>query len=297
MLGSKPYRIDAVEYIVAPAAIVVLVGLVYFWNIRPIEANTRLITALSACQGSTPSADLFNSALSINTSMANQEIHEQLLGCAGNVINNQQIPGPTQQAFFDLAVSGIQNQIKATPKDARIYMLGGTFLNGAGQFQSAGQLLTKAHDLSPGKQTIDFQLATDYVNSGENTAALSLLKQAYDSSTDDTDAAAAYAIALVISGDEAEAHQIFGNDPAIFTTDRMAQVYMSLKQYPKAVSIYRTLLAADPKNLQYNAALAQVEFLSGDKAGAVAILQSIEKDHPEYATSIDAAIKQIQAAK
>lgn len=292
--GTKPMRMDAVEYIVAPIAIVLLVGAVYFFDIRSIEANTRLIVALQACGGQNASADLFQNALNVDTYVANQEIREQLLNCSGNVISSQQIPGPTKQAFFTLANQAIKAQVAATPKDARIYVLAGAFDDGIGQYAEAAKLLEEGHRLSPAKQTLDFELATAYINTGKADQAVALLRQAYESAPSYDQAKNAYAISLVIDGKEALAHQLFGNDPAIFATQQMASVYASEKQYPKAIAIYEQLASSSPTDVNIHAQLAQLQYAAGMTSAAIFTLRGLESVHPELKDQIDAAIKQAQ---
>jgi O-antigen ligase/Flp pilus assembly protein TadD len=299
--GTKEIGIEAVEYVVAPLAIIILVASVYFYNVRPIQENTRLISALESCQGgsagSVPDPALFESALATGPYVGFQETREQLLSCAGQVIESQQIPGPTKQAFFTLAMNEIQAQIAATPKDARIYTLAGSFLNQIGGWSQAESLLERAHLLSPDKQSTDMELATTYVNDDKVDQALALLDQAYRLATDDFAVKSAYAMTLVYAGREAEARNLFADDPADFNSLPMAQAFMSVKQYSKAIAIYEALASSSPSDVNVQAQLAQAEYQAGMPTAAIQTLKSIETAHPEYATQIDAAIKQIQAGK
>ncbi|MDE1941064.1 MAG: O-antigen ligase family protein [Patescibacteria group bacterium] len=291
----REFSKDAVEYIVAPIAIVLLVGAVYFYNVRPIQANTDLITALEVC-ANPQSADpaLFVKALNVGVYLANQEIREQLLQCAGNVINDQQATSQVKASFYQLATAQIQAQIAATPKDARIYVLGGSFLVSIGKFSDALPLLVKAHELSPAKQSIDLILADDYINLGQTADAVPLLAQAYQSATDDDQVKSAYAEVLVLDGQEAKAHQLFDDDPSIFDTAQMASAYVSMKppQYGKAIAIYQDLLKAKPGDVNTTVQLAQIQYAAGMKSAAAATLRSLEQAHPEYKDQIEAAIKQ-----
>ncbi len=293
---QKTFSKDAVEYIVAPIAIVALVAGIYFLNVRPIQANTQLITALTACSGSAGTADttLFTKALLVSP-IANQEIREQILSCAGNVIGSQ-YPGPTKQAFFELATKAIQDQIAAAPKDARMYVLGGVFLANVNQATQALPILEKAHELTPGKQMVAIQLASIYINTGKTDEALALLKTAYESDPSYGEAQSAYVTGLIIANKDAEAHRLFGTTtPSLFETDRVARAYLSIKQYDKAIEIYKKLLATDDKNVDLRAQLAQAYYGAGMIWLAVDTMRAIEKDHPEYKAQVEAAIKQIQA--
>jgi tetratricopeptide (TPR) repeat protein/O-antigen ligase len=297
VLGTNPVRTDAVEYIVAPIAIILLIGSLYMFNVRPIQANTRLIAALQACGSGKPDATLFESALAVNTYVANQEIREQLFSCASQVVASQQVPNQLKQQFFTLASSEIEAQIKATPKDARIYVLGGSFMNDIGQVTEGSSLLEKAYELSPTKQSIMISLANDYLGAGKNVEAVAILKQAYESATDNFSAKFSYAIGLVVTGKESEARTMFNNDPAIFNTQQMANVFASLKQYPKAIEIYNTLIGTSTKDVNLLGSLAQLQYTAGMKDAAIKTLQGILITNPEYKSQVDAAIKQIQSGK
>ena len=293
--GTDPLRADAIEYIVAPAVLVALVASLYFFNVRLMSANSRLITAMSACSGnSVPDAALFDKAISVGSYTANQEIREQLLSCASSVIGSQQISGPVKQAFFQSAMTEVVAQMAATPKDARIYVLAGSFMNNIGQIAQAETFLEKAHELSPAKQSITLTLATDYLNSGKQAEALALLKKAYESATDNDNVRSTYAIALVIMGREAEARKMFDNDPVIFESKQMAGVYSNLKQYSKSIALFEDLIKADPADVNLRAQLAQTQYAAGRISDAIDTLRSIEKDKPELKDQIETAIKQIQ---
>ena len=292
--GTRSVGADAGEYIVAPVIIVLLAGSLYFLNIRAVQANLGLISALQSCTATNADPALFSKALAINAPLANQEIREQLLQCTGQVLQSNQVSGPIKQAFFTLTNAEIKAQIATAPKDARMYVLGGSFLNAVGDTSDGLSMLETAHKLTPGKQTVSIQLANDYLNAGRSDEAIALLKTAYESDTTDTDAAASYATGLVIAGKESDARSIFNNDPAIFETAHMAQVFMAVKKYDEAIGVYKTLITASPTDVNLQAQLAQAQYTAGYKSQAVQTLKGIEVDHPEYSKQIDAMIKQVQ---
>ncbi|MEI6304738.1 MAG: O-antigen ligase family protein [Candidatus Taylorbacteria bacterium] len=297
ILGTNPVRSDAVEYIVAPIVIIVLIGVIYFFSYRPIQANTRLIAALQSCGSVKADAALFEKALAVNTYVANQEIREQLLSCAGQIVPNAKVPMPTREAFFTLTSKEIDAQIASNPKDARAYVLGGSFMNSIGQSDQAISMLEKARELSPTKQSILISLGDAYLQTSKNDMALSLFKQAYESETDNASAKFAYAVGMVVAGKEAEAKTMFNNDTTIFESAQMARVYTSMKQYTKAIDILKKLSAASPKDIDTLGLLAQTQYTAGLKDAAVKTLESIAAEKPEYKVQIDATIKQIREGK
>ena len=296
--GAREVGTEVIEYVAAPVVIIALALGIYLLNVRPIKANTSLIVALQSCAGASsghaPDPALFDAVLSLNTYVADQETREQILQCANTVITAQQLPAQTKQDFFMLASDAIASQIAAAPKDARMYVLGGSFLTSIGQVAQAEPLLEKAHALSPGKQMIDLELATAYINDGKIDQALALLEEAYAADPTYPEAKTSYAAGLVLAGQESRAHQLFGDDPGLFETARMAQIFASAKQYVKAVLILQKLVAAAPSDTSLTVQLAQVQYQAGMIAQAVQTLLALEKYHPELKAQVEATIKQIQ---
>lgn len=293
--GEKPLSAEGVSYIALPALAVALIAVIYAFNVRPIQANTRLITALRTCGGPNPTTTLFEDALKVDTYVANQEIHEQFLSCANRVLLNDQISGVLKQEFFNFAKKSIKDQIAATPwGDARIYALGGLFLNAVGQFGQAQPFLEKARQLSPGKQTIDIELATDLINSGQVDRAVAILKADHEAVPENDSVNKVYALALVVQGNEAEARRLFGDNPDIFETLQMAQAYTMGKQLLKAIAVYKKILEKTPSDLNAAIQMARLQYTVGLKADAIKTFRDLEKLYPQYKEGIEAAIKQVQ---
>lgn len=292
-MHRKMFSDDAVEYVVAPVVLVALVTGLHFFNARPIQANTRLISALTSCVGPTPDATLFEKALEVDSYLANQEIREQIVSCTSSVVGNQK-PFATQQAFFALASKAIQDQIASTPGDARMYVIGGSFMSVFGQHDQALALLEKANELTPRKQSVMLQLATTYLALDREEDAVMILKEAYEVETSNVETRNAYALGMVIAGQEAEARAIFDNDPEIFDTPRMAQAYAAGGQFTKSIAAYQKLIAADPSNIQLRAQLAQIQHSAGMTSAAIQTLQAIAKDNPELKDQVDAVIESMK---
>jgi len=292
IFGMRPLSAEGIEYVGAPIVIVALVAVLYVFNVRPIQANTRLITALESCASQSPDPALFQGALSVGTYVADQEIREQTLSCVQSVVARADVPTPTKQAYFALAASAIQDQIAATPlKDARIYTLGGNFLASIGDTADAVALLQTASTLSPHKPSLDIAYATALMNTGSADEAVSVLAADYALVPIDTQLATAYAVALVVDGKEAQARSTFASTTGLFDSEAMAQAYAVAKQYQKSIAIYRALVTASPTDVNLSVALARTQLLAGDKYGSAATLRALEKSHPEYASQIEATIK------
>lgn len=294
ILGDRTYDRDAIEYVVFPIVIVLLVLAFYQVEYRLVASNGRLLKALASCAGGRPDIALFEKALDIDSTTANQETREQLLNCATRVINAPQVPMEIKERFLTAADTAIKSQINYAPKDARMYVLGGSFMNGIGQYTQAVPLLEKALELSPRKQSIIYELATSYLNVGNNNEkAVTLIKEAYESSPDNDAAKLAYATTLISADKEKEAKELYKDNLDALAVPQIAQVYINKKQYYKAIEIYRSLIKREPKELNYRSQLAQIQYMAGQKYDAIETLREISKDYPEYKEQVENAIKQL----
>ncbi len=294
LLGDRTYDRDAVEYVVLPIVVVLLVFVFYQVEYRLVASNSRLLQALASCAGGRPDVALFEKALEIDSTTANQEIREQLLNCSTRVITAPQAPMEIKQRFLTVADTEIKKQINYAPKDARMYVLGGSFMNSIGQYTQAVPLLEKALELSPRKQSIIYELVSSYLNVGNNSdKALTLIKEAYESSKDNDAGKLAYATTLISADKEKEARELYKDNLDALAVPQIAQVYINKKQYYKAIEIYRSLIKREPKEINYRSQLAQIQYMAGLKYDAIETLREIAKDYPEYKEQVENAIKQL----
>lgn len=285
------------NYISIPI-IIILFGLVfYFVNIRVIQANSRLINALYSCSNAKNlSIQPFEKALNINSYTVNQEAREQLITCATNVIGSN-VPVQTKTDFYNLTKKEIEKQTSTTPNDARIFIIGGTFFNNIGDWDTGRPLLEKAHELSTPKQSIIFDLVNNYVNSNKSKEALDLIKKAYEDAPDNPKSKSIYVLVLIKNGEEKKAHELFGNDPELFVNIQAASIYVSKKQFDKVIEIYKQLVLQNPNDVQMYASLAAVYMANKQSYLAISELRLIKEKFPETKDQVDATIKQIQEGK
>src|SRR6185436_11060285 len=124
------------------------------------------------------------------------------------------------------------------------------------------------------KQSITFQLASNYINSGKEKDAVPLLKQAYEDAPENPTAANAYAVSLILSGQNTEVAKLIASKPEIAYDLRVLAAYAKTKQYPKVIEGYKALIAKDPDNIQLYGSLAGAYLQSGRSDLAIAELQS-----------------------
>ena len=284
------------DYVFVPVIILLFLTCIYLINVRPIQSNTRLAMALGQCSGGQPNAESYSKALKLDQYVANQEIREQLISCAGNVIRGN-YSDDIKNNFYLITKQEIENQIKDTPNDTRIYMIGATFFDGIGDYQTGKPLIEKAYELSPTKQTVMFELVQNYLNIGKEKEALDIIKKAYESAMDNRTAKIIYISILILNGQENKAIELFGKEKDLFIEPMIINTYFKMKNYKKVVDIYKELIVKEPNNLQYYSALVTAHLYNKQTFTAISTLQSMKDKFPQAKAEIEAAIKQIQEGK
>lgn len=163
--------------IALPTVLVVTAIVVWSVNVPNIEAGKDLIRAASS---SNPEVAIgyFETAAGRN-SFAGQEISEQMVTFAGNIVNVPSIPPEIKQRAFELAFTTIQEELNQAPKDARLRLLYAQGLRAAGLQAEYRAELEIAQALAPKKQTIFFQRGLDKWQSGDRKGAAEDFEAAY----------------------------------------------------------------------------------------------------------------------
>jgi O-antigen ligase len=264
---SKDTRVisnDIANYVVAPIVVVAIGAMLWYANIKPINANLNLINAMqSANSSATTSLNYFKKVFAANT-FGNSEAREQLISLTPSITSASGIDTTVKQEFAQLAFSQMTEQLKQTPYDARYQFFMGTFLDNMGQYQMALPYLQKAVELSPKKLTMMFELAKCYSYLGQGSQAVTVAKTAYDLMPVYTDAKNNYTAALIVSGQDDLAKQMMGNAT---TTDQ---------------SIVRAYLIN-----------ASILLGKGNKSGAIAEIQKAIDIAPVFKTQGGSLIKGI----
>lgn len=285
------------DYIYMPVTVIIFAILLYALNIRPIKANENVLIATAKCgQGYSDSLDYFKNALSYNQYVINQEAREQLVICAQNIMASN-ATSDIKKGFSDLTQKSINDQIKVTPEDARIYMIGGSYYNQTGGWVNAENLLSKAVELSPNKESIAAELTISYINEDKYKEANDLMEKTYNLATDNPTSMSFYAATLILTNQEKKAKEIFKDNPEVFQEPIVTNAYVRTKQYNKVVEIYKAMATKNPDDFQSNASLAAAYLANGQRYLAIDQLNKMKDKFPQYQAQIDDAIKQIQMGK
>lgn len=222
-------QVDIRDLVCIPVVIIGMGTMLYFVNIVPINVSKSIVDGLTLRKNNlNKNIESFDNALSHSLTGA-QEAREQIINASENIIRStgdQKI----QQEFFKLALKAIKDQTEATPHDARIYLLGGGFLNRLGQFNQAFPMLVKAHELSPKKQAPLFELALNKISSGSAEQGLEYCKQAYELDPNYPEAQNLYAISMLYAKKINDFNEIVKKHPTILEDQRVKSI-LSDKKY------------------------------------------------------------------
>jgi cytochrome c-type biogenesis protein CcmH/NrfG len=281
--------------LVALVALVATLFTVWWVNVPAVRENLAIIGGLAQEPGglSENLADL-KLALSYAT-FGDQEAREQLAQIATQLAGSS-VSADTKQQFLNESLAQMDAQAKISPLDARFPLFTGVMLDAYGQYAAAATALQKAHELSPQKQMIIYELALNAQARGDSAGELAYFKQAFDLAQDNVNARIYYATAAIQNKQDALADQILA--PIIPTgraaDQRVAAALVARGQYAKLATLWQARVAANPADAQAYLTLAAAYYKAGDVANAVKTLKAAEAVSPSSASQIETLITQIQ---
>lgn len=294
-------EIDAglVNRVIVPLAVVALGFVIYSVNIVPMRASASLIKGLSPqTEGPSKNLEFLKKAIAFDT-FGNSEIREQLAQAAIQVIYSQSTALDLKQEYFDFTRKELNLQIEKTPNDARYHLFLGSFLNRVRSYDEALVALKRAQELSPRKQTIMFELASVYINKGDMTQALAVMKEAYELEEDFKEARIIYAVAAIYAKDFKLASELTAPlaDTPHESDDRLVQAYAGAGKYDTVISLLQKRVVRDPLDSGVRFSLAGAYISNGQRAKAIEVLREVANEFPNQAEQADYYIREIQAGR
>ncbi len=293
-LGSRPIRriegVEADETLVAnlgvPIAVVTLVTVFWLVHVPGIRAANDLIL------GMTPSADMqqnlayFKRAAS--RGVFTQEVSEQTVNFATQVVQAQNVPVGVRAQFAEQAITEIERELARRPLDARIYMEASLAYRAIGNYDEAIVKSEAALALSPDKQSLMVDLGTLEWQRGNVEKASEWFLAAYALKPSAEQLAIYAAIGHVITGDTEAADALlverFGT--AVLDNDLLVYGYFNAKQYGRAAAILEARFEKEP-NPTTGFQLASVYALMERDADARRVLDEVIRAFPETRTQAD----------
>lgn len=285
---------SALPYI-AVLMVLVLWGSAWLVNHRALASNRALLQALASTEGGLPeNLRLFEKSISYG-SLGTQEAREQLAqGATG--LAGAQIATSTKIAFYEAAVRQMEQQSLDSPLDARFPLFLGLLHDAYGNLSAGAAALQKAHELSPTKQSILFEMGRNAFDRGDRAAGIRHFKLAFELEPRYVTARTMYAAALIAAGQDALADEILA--PIIESGEaadqRILGIYVQRKQYAKAAALWEARVKAMPQDAQSYFTLAAIYYEAGNRAQALATLERVQKAIPSVAAQAAAFIQEMQ---
>lgn len=297
LLKHVPLREHTLPIVAALAALLVW-GSAWYLNAGALAQNRTLLAALGQRPGGImENLDLFKQSIAYG-SYGTQEAREQLIQAASRLAGTS-VDLQTKQSFFETAAKEMSLQAQVSPLDARFPLFLGILFDSYGDHANAAASLARAHELSPRKQAILYQMAMNAEVAGDASGALTLLKQAFELETSNNDARALYAAALIRAGNDTLADKVL--QPVIASggaaNQQVLAAYMTKKRYDKVIAIWNPYVVANPADQQGYLTLAAAYYGAGDSARAIATLEALKTAVPSVAADVDVLIGQVRSGK
>ena len=291
---NDPLEYSALPYL-ALAAVLIAGGAVWLVNAQAFAQNRTLLKAIAPQATPLDNLTYFKQAAAYG-SLGTQEVREQLAQGMSQMAGATSVSNDVKQQFYQVSVEQMQAQAIVSPLDARFPLFLGIIYGSVGDNADAATAFQQAHELSPRKQTIYFQIGQTALAQGNNADALAAFKTAFELDTNFTQARILYATVAIQTGREAIADELLApaiqNDTA--ADPRILGAYVARKEYAKAAAIWQAHIAANPGDLQAYFTYAALEYQLGNRAVAIAALQAAEKYDPSITAQADPLIQQIK---
>lgn len=281
-----------------PISAVVCFTLIWFVNGTQMQTASNLITALSSSADPSTNIAIFQDFANHPVPQM-QEIREQLVSFAGELVQSQ---GPTddqKQQVVTLAVDQMKEQVAAYPKDAREWMELSYAYRTGGDYADALTAVQSAIALSPKKEEFYLEAGTIEWNLNDLAAAQKDFNTAYTLGPSFSDLAL-YAAAGDIADGEVEMGDLIlsGTFGSInVDSDILSVAYYRGKLWPRLIALWKARAQAPGATVSTWFSFAEAYYAAGDDADAISTINAaVAKfpDDPTVAASAAAAIKQIE---
>jgi O-antigen ligase/tetratricopeptide (TPR) repeat protein len=294
----QKWKIDSrlIEQVHAPVIALIFAGIIYVVNIPNIQASGDIINAFRSTDP-VEMVEWFDQALERNT-FGRQEIREQLTQRAQSVIYSKEIPEDVKQMVSARVEEELLKQIQEKPGDARVHVFISAFYRVTNQIDKAREQLAIARTLSPKKQVIIFEQGFVELQAQKFDDALAFFKEAYDLGPQFMDSRVNYALSAVYAGKLGLLDELIQTDDekrAFAQSQYAVQAMYTAKMYPNLIEMLTLQAEASPNDKQVRTSLAYILNESGDREGAIAVLEKAIEDIPEFTTEATQFITDLRA--
>ena len=194
---------------------ILAIFLIWSINANAYTANKTLIAGIQGQPGGVAqNLELLKRAISYQ-SLGTQEAREQLAQITISILASDQVPADVKAQFAQTAVSELDKQAAASPLDARHPLFAAGVLDAAGLYKEAAVYYQRARELSPGKQSILYQMGQNALLQGDEESAVKYLAEAYNLEKSNFTAAQYLASMYYMIGDQAAARRTLEEAAAV----------------------------------------------------------------------------------
>ena len=279
-----------------PISVAASIVLIWSINVPGMQVASKLITALSpSAAGLGTNLSAFED-LAAHPAFAAQEVREQLVDFAVSIAQSSQATNDQKQKATSLAITEMQKQVASYPLDAREHLELAIAYRTTGDSADTLKEIKAASALSPKKEQIWLEAGTIEWNVGDVKAAQADFNTAYALGKQFSDIAMYVAAGDIAAGDQSSANQILLDAFGTTTVDSnvLEAAYYHVKDWPHLIAICKLRTEKPGASVESWFSLASAYYAAGDTTNAIKTLHTTATLYPNAASSVAAAIKQIQ---
>lgn len=246
---NKENELETGDLAIAAVIIIgVTAGMVYFVNIRNIDANIALINAIRPdgvlVDGANGQKEIAIKTVLDRGLFGSGEAREQLAQIALQTADPR-VPGNIRQQFFDLTASEFEATIAEDPTNLRTVTFAAAFYLRFGQYEKALTYFKRAIELSPKHQEAYLDLSQLYLLQGKYQDAENVAKTAYELAPTYPDAALSYASTLLYQKNPDEAAKVLArfSGTSVVYDSRLVNAYGTNHYFDKVVEAINEKIA------------------------------------------------------
>ncbi len=283
---------------VVPVIGVMTVATVWMVNLSGMQSSMKLIRALTPSpEGISVNLALFQE-LAQDPGFAVQEVREQIVSFANNVVQSGAATELEKQRAVALAIESARAHVEAYPRDARSRLQLAYAYRLAGAREEALAQVREAVALSPQKPDMYIEAGITAWSGDDTAQARAYFEQAY--ALNNAPRLAAFAAAGAIGGGdratgEALLRKVYGT--TVVDEDVLVAAYYRIQYWPGVIAILRARTEAPGADLNAWYGLAVGQYTAGQQGEAIRTLRTAAERFPSAQSTITAVIKQIEQGK
>lgn len=286
--GQKP---------VAEALIVIAVVVASYFSVyAPWQQNKDLLAVLALSnQGKIGEIADYKKPLRSGTGFAESLEYVSQTAAA---IANSDAPMEFKQQLFQVVDESFQKHIAKVPTDLRYRLFYSGFLSKYGWYGKALEQLEVAKELSPKKQQIYFEIASNSLSDGKPEQAVEAARVAYELDPSYTEAKYVYGLTLTAANDPKASELLsdFSEEKIIFD-DRYLNSLLIAGRADEIVKLAIKRVELEPDNYQHRVTLTAAYLQSNRRAEAIQTLEELIRINPSFKEQGEYYISEIRAGR